>query len=124
MVAQTTKNQPEQHMEKNVESICNCSDPWDEEIDLYILKTFLLEIFNVQCWSTEKLNSINYEKEKQRMCFISCLAHVMVMAAVMQMRQPQEEGEIPEEEKPQVTPWGSLYWQTLSRMSSPRASFY
>lgn len=35
------------------------------------------------------------------MCFISRLAHVVVMAAVMQRRQPQDEGETQEEEKPQ-----------------------
>lgn len=35
------------------------------------------------------------------MCFMSCLAHVLVMTAAMQMRQSQEEGETQEEEKPQ-----------------------
>lgn len=62
---------------------------------------------------------MNYEKDKQRMCFISCLAHVVIMAGVMQTRQPQEEGETPKREKPEGTPWGSLYQQTPPECPHP-----
>lgn len=61
------------------------------------------------------------------MCFMSCLAHVVGMATVMQMRQPQEEGETQEEEKPPggrnpKEPHRALYIDKLSLPECPHPS--
>lgn len=68
----------------------------------------------------KSLYSVNYDKEKQRTCFLSCVPQVVVIAAVMQVRQPHQEGE----------PWKDKMGATHTDKPSPsgcphsRATFY